>query len=68
MFNSTRDLLPRWSTTCWFHGIPFRGQNPLRSVCYTDFRTLLSDADIYSPEGRNRPRGPNSELALRPSR
>ncbi|MQL82904.1 hypothetical protein Taro_015387 [Colocasia esculenta] len=31
---------------------------------YTDCRTLWSDADIYSPGGRNPPRGPNSASAL----
>ncbi|MQL90756.1 hypothetical protein Taro_023354 [Colocasia esculenta] len=41
---------------------------PERLYEYTDCRTLRSDADIYSPGGRNRPRGPNSESTLRPGR
>ncbi|MQL84090.1 hypothetical protein Taro_016587 [Colocasia esculenta] len=41
---------------------------PVRVYEYTDCRTLRSDADIYSPGVRNRPRGPNSESALRSGR
>ncbi|MQL86437.1 hypothetical protein Taro_018971 [Colocasia esculenta] len=39
---------------------------PERVYYYTDCHTLRSDVDIYSPGGRNHPRGPNSESALRP--
>ncbi|MQL88263.1 hypothetical protein Taro_020815 [Colocasia esculenta] len=41
---------------------------PKRVYYYTDCRTLRSDVDIYSLEGRIRLRGPNSESALRPDR
>ncbi|MQL76733.1 hypothetical protein Taro_009127 [Colocasia esculenta] len=50
------------------NSIPGQKFTPERVYNYIDCRTLRSDADIYSPGGRNCPRGPNSESALRPGR